>query len=324
MGLVSVDRDWPETARYHANAGWTSKEFIDVYNVEMSLQSDGPEEILKACQFMNPFQTHPKINDAMVLEPRFERHIGLNSFKVEVEYSTEIAQPVNPLSLPAVITGSFTSERIIRLFDFNGKAKMNMAGDFFTEPAPEITSWIRVYKVTKNVPTQIPAWTDDYINCVNSDVVTLKGRDWQPGTVLYIPGDLGADDKGGAGGNVPFLQAAFELHCKVDGWKTKVANVGFREIVPLAGKAPKLGSQLAATWPMGAEGFQEGDEIVGFIKGKSYVSRKITIGTAKEYPAHAWALDKNGRMIPIRTIENMITLEFDDYDKRPFNLLPLT
>jgi len=324
MGLVGYEHDWDEEYRSRQH----TKTPLEFYSVEMSLPTDGGPEIQAAIPWMQDYAPHPrKIPGAYLIEFSAKRVPGLNVFKVQLEYSTDITAQVNPLSIPPVITGAFVADQRVRLVDINRKPKCNTAGDLFDDPPPLVTEYIRVYRVTKNVPTQLPDWVDDYCNCVNSDTITLKGRTWGPGTVLYVPGNLGADDIGGPQQNIAFLSAEFELHCRQDGWKTYIPNRGFYEIVALPALNPLTGSPIDVKGQQGIatiQGQLPDDQIVGVKKGVRYVRRKILVGAAREEPNEPQMIDKNGRAIAIPTLDNIVLIEFDDYDKRPFNgVLPL-
>jgi hypothetical protein len=324
MGLIGWEHDWDEEYRSR-QAAVTA---IDFYSVEMSLETDGGPQIQTAIPFMRDYAPHPrKIPGVYVVEFRSKRIPGLNTFKVELEYNDEITQQVNPLSIPPVITGTKVARQIPRLTDADGKVKCNTAGDLFDDPPPLVTVYDRVYKVVKNIPTKPPDWVDGYINCTNSDSVTLKGRVWEPGTVLYVPGDQGVDDVGGPQQNIPYMPYDFELHCRADGWKDYIPNMGFNEIIPLPANSPLLGTPLDAKSQKGIAtipGQLPDDQVVDFKKGIRYVRRKILIGAAREQPNEKQALDKNGRAIAVPTIDNIVLVPFNDYTPQPFNgVLPL-
>ena len=322
MSFVSIERDWKETVRYRAQNGATSAEPIDFYTVEMSSVDDTPDDILKAVSKLNTYAPHPKIKGAFLIEPAFDRVEGTNLWKVEARYSTEIEQLVNPLGIPPIISTDSVARTIIRLVDAYGKPKCNTAGDIFDDPAPEVEIYDIVYVVAKNLPTQIPDWYDDYANCVNSDGVRLRGRDWEPGELRYVPKPVGEDKKGGPLGNISYCEGAFELHARRGGWKALIPNRGFNELIALP-VASKL-SQLGTTNPGAAIGQLPDDQVVGVRKGKKYVRRKIYIGPTREEPNEAQALDKNGRLIPVPTPDNIVMLEFDDHEPKPFGgVLPL-
>jgi hypothetical protein len=131
---------------------------------------------------------------------------------------------------------------------------------------------------------------------------------------------------GGPLGNIPYCAAQFELHYRETGWITKQPNRGFNEIIEITKanfSAAALLNQLALQG-QSVPGQLPDIAIIGKSKGKYYMRRKITIGSANETPAEPQMLDKNGRLIPVPTIDNIILIDFDDYDKVPFSgVLPL-
>jgi hypothetical protein len=54
-----------------------------------------------------------------------------------------------------------------------------------------------------------------------------------------------------------------------------------------------------------------------------YRLERITIGDPADYPTEPQFLDSNGMLIQNPTPDNILLLEFDDFEERPFNQLPL-
>lgn len=316
MGVVSADIAWEEEARFEQQ----SREWRSQYKVLMSRIDDGPKEMLAGLPRLNPYQPHPKDSDALVSEFFPRRMKGTNFWDLDIRWSTDIDVSSSPLAEPAQIDIQSVSRTIPALFDSSGNAIVNVAGDFYTEPVPERNVTDLVFRVTKNLPINLPDWVLSHPDTVNRDTLKIRGLTCDPGTLYFGGLQIGPEQNvPGAtdtistlnGKSIPFCTATFELNYRSIGWTLLVPNWGYFQLVPVkAQKAQKI--EVAGGKPLRIKK-------IPF----HYTRQRITVGPIGDYPPHPVFLDSNGAAIINPTIDQIISLEYDLHDKQTFQLLPL-
>jgi hypothetical protein len=222
---------------------------------------------------------------------------------------------------PAQIEIQSVKRMIPALLDADGNAIVNVAGDLFTDPAPERQITDQVIRVTKNIPLNLPAWTDELPDCVNSDTLIIRGRPRAPGTLYFGEISIGAEQNvPGAtdtistlnGKTIPFTTVSYELHYRRQGWTLVVPNWGYFQLVPVkAQKGKKIEVPGKKPLRLKAIPFQ-------------YTRQRITVGPIGDYPPHPVFLDANGAAIINPTFDQIVTLEFDLHEKKAFSQLSQT
>jgi hypothetical protein len=235
-----------------------------------------------------------------------------------VTYSTDVNIADNPLNEPAKITIKGQRREVVWFYDAKGRPKLNTAGDLIGDPAPTRIVTDLIFNVEKNMALKLEAWILDYLDTVNSDAVRLRGLTCKPGTLLFA-GEIDVGDEqntsgqqGGGQKLVPFTVVKFQLLYRADGWTTIVPNRGFNQVVPLKNQTvpPAASGDFQAPKPSKQPKFK-------------YTIERILVGDPKDYPTEPQFLDSNGMLIENPTPDNILLLEFDDFEERAFNQLPL-
>ncbi len=319
MSLLSCDLKWEEEARIEQ----TRREWRAIYSALLSNIADGPREILMGAPYLAPYQPHPKDSAALIAEFWPKRIVGTNFWDVELRYSTDVDIVANPLAMSPVITIDSVKRELPALFDSNGNPIINLAGDFYTDPQSTKTVTDLVFKVSKNVPLNLPAWITAYPDCVNSDAVTIRGLTCPPGTLYFGALSVGAEENisGTATSTstlvqgTPYTTVSFELDFRRDGWTILLPNWGYFQLVP---RRKTNGS--SAVVANDKTGKKQTIRTRGVPAG--YDRQRIIING--DYPPHPQFLDAQGALILNPTFDQIITLEYDLHDKLPFGgVLPL-
>jgi hypothetical protein len=322
MGVLSCEPTWEEEARFEQ----TSREWREWYTVYCASATDGPREIFMGRPGLTPYSPHPQDPQALVAEwfpHRLER--GTNVWLLELRYSTEVDVTQNPLSMPPVITIESQIREVPTLVDANNNPITNTAGFLMTDPPPTRKLVDKIFKCQKNVPLNLPDWTDTHPGTVNTDSVTIRGRTYDPGTLWFAAIGIGEEQNvPGSTDTIstlranPYTSVDFELWWRRDGWVELYPNRGWYELVPKTG--PKKFSNVEI----------EGGTIKAqnvraqFRKLPPYQVRRCLVGPLQEFPPEPVYLDVNGQMIVNPTPADVILIAYDGYDKQTFTgVLPL-
>lgn len=324
MSLLACDLAWEEEARTTT----TGSERIAWYKAICSSAFDSDKTILLGAHSVSPpapivpFDQDPIFPARLVVECFPKRISGSSFFDVQVTYSTDVPFDLNPLSTPAEVTVDFQGRDIIALFDVNGNPKVNTAGDLLGDPAPTKETYDVLFNVSKNMPVDGNAWVLQYVDTVSNDDVRLKGFTLPAGTLRFIPRGIGKDENTQAFGigvkNIPFVNVNFTLAYRAVGWTNIVPNRGFNQLLPFGRPLPSNIVNNAASVATRNALKQRYKP----PKGK-FVKMPILIGSPPSPATEPQWLDANGLAIPYPLPGNVLLLEWDDYDKKPYNQLPL-
>lgn len=319
--LVSCDLAWEEEARVTT----TGSERIAWYKAFCSSVYDADREILLGAHAISPrapivpYDSDP-LNPARLVAECYPRRIsGSTWFDVQVTYSSDVTIEQNPLNEPAAITIKGQRREVVSLFDSNGLPKMNTAGDLLGDPVPTKPVTDLIISVSKNVSLSLPAWILDYVDTVNSDTVRIRGLIFPPGTLCFagdvdVGEELNTESINNGVRQIPYTTVGFQLHYRAEGWTTLIPNRGFYQLVPRSATAAQVVTAAFKTkkpMPLSLPKFP-------------YDRQRILVGTTPpDYPDEPQFLDPNGAFIENPTPDQIVVLEFDDYDKLPFGQLPL-
>lgn len=210
----------------------------------------------------------------------------------------------NPLERRAKINVKTTNIAVPFLMDVKGKPRCNTAGEPFANSTTTVPG--RVFSVVKNLPNY-PNWLlDNYSRSTNSDVVTIRGKRCERGT-LHLDAISIGDEETDQG--VLYYEVGFELHHNPLGWKRRDLNRGFYEL------ETKLRTVFDARGNITK-------------KEKRYELKKIKLDDGEVPTEPQWLdakgrwikpLDGSGRIDP----SQIIILEFDEWYELPYSRLPL-
>jgi hypothetical protein len=195
---------------------------------------------------------------------RFEWEIKATATAIKLEEWKE-----NPLSRPAVITGSGTTLQQPTNFDYKGRPICSQAGELFSgvmEERPQL-----VFHVEKNVGKEMPE-LEDMLGAFNEDAVTIRGRARAQGTLKFTNlnyGNFTTENR------VRFMVLSFDLVWDHQTHQVRRWNRGTLELFETDVTDEKTGK-----------------------KKKAFVQRPILTATSpKKYVDEAVFLDAKGKVI---------------------------
>ncbi len=322
MGLLSCDLDYEEDARIEQ----TRREWRAFYKVLMSNVNDGPREILNALPKLQPYQPHPKDPAALVAEFWPQRIRGTNFHDLQVRYSTDVDVEQNPIGLPAQIEIDSVTRMIPALFDSDGNPIVNTAGDFFTDPPIERMTTDLVIKISKNVPLALPDWPFTFPDSVNQDAVTIRGRQFDPGTLYFGAVRIGIEQNIPGSTNsvstlikgTPYTTIEFELNYRRQGWTMLIPNWGYFQLVPQSNsKTKEISAKRAQSLARSGNSRALYKPIMPTMTGVT--KQRIVIGPIGDYPERPVFLDIYGQAITNPTFDNIIVIGANLVPQLQFN-----
>mgnify|MGYP003336849198 FL=1 len=137
-------------------------------------------------------------------------------------YDTQVAYEINPLNDPADIQWDGDNFEEIAVFDRNGQACLNSAGDPLQDLFRERSR--RIVTVIKNVAT-VPSWIITNEDAVNSSSFTVDGFSVPTGKAKLSAPRLGRwESRNG----YTFRQMTMVFKLNKDGWASQPLDAGFR------------------------------------------------------------------------------------------------
>lgn len=139
-------------------------------------------------------------------------------------FSDKFDRAENPLNDPVRVrwVGRTFSRPLI--YDANGDAIVNSAGDPF-DPPPERDFSRRVAQISANVAA-VPSYLDTYEDAINSDSVTLDGKSFAAGTLKC--GQLQISEWKERN-STAYREISLEIETSREGWNLELLDAGFRE-----------------------------------------------------------------------------------------------
>lgn len=176
-------------------------------------------------------QPHPDDPIARVKEfrpvqiPGLDRH-GHVRFEIEVRWSSDVPEPVNPSTAAADIEWSTTEITRVVTIDTTGRPVVNTAGSLLTDLQEELSLW--VVDVAKPI-TAMPGWLTHYANAVNSDTFKIDGFTAPPRTMKLKQIRLGRWQDSEEF-KVRFRELRYQLYYTRETWDRRILNRGLYEI----------------------------------------------------------------------------------------------
>ena len=179
MSIVSVDQIGPGRT---ATAKLNGRREVRTHTQPYRVVTDNPNDTSYEIQAAFPPIGSPHIDDPyafLVSKDPVADSKGKMLWIVPLVYSTERPRSENPCNDPTDIEWDTDTAMEPYLFDSDGQAMLNSAGDHYGEALKgENAYWTVV--CTSNQPF-IPSWIDDYKNAINNDNCSIDGRYFQPG-----------------------------------------------------------------------------------------------------------------------------------------------
>lgn len=262
------------------------RSYTRAFKLETTDKTDGPFAIGSTSGLPRIGSVHPEDSGAWCTTLRVDNFAPYKGWRVTAEYSSEMELAENPTNDPALIRWDSEQFQKPAIFDYNGEAIVNSAGDPF-DPPNMMDDSRRVVTVTKNLAS-VPAWILTYQDAINSGPFTIDGVSVATG--LAKMQRVAVSERQTRNGT-SFRTVDFTIHLQKNGWKLEPLDAGFRER-EATGTPPEL--------------------------------KNIKNPNDDELPGAPVPLDGSGRQLADPTPANCVFLDFDVYEPKDFSILPLT
>lgn len=222
MALTFLGEDPGSRTITHAAGEITARR---VLQWESNSQSDTEVTVLTDGNCPNVGSTHPRVSGLYLVSRTASNSNPWKGWTVELSYSSKVEMAEDPLNDPVRI--SWGTEQFQRplVFDKDGDAVVNSAGDPF-DPPPMIDDSRRTVTIRKNVAT-VPTYISSYQDTVNSDQFAIDGFTVAIGkakiqtiSVSEVQTRNGTD----------YREVTITMHIQKNGWNVEPLDAGFREI----------------------------------------------------------------------------------------------
>lgn len=142
---------------------------------------------------------------------------------VTAEYSSEFELSTTPTSDPAIISWNTEQFQKPAIWDLNGDAIVNSAGDLF-DPPNMMDDSRRIVTIQKNLAA-VPSWILDYQDAVNSDSFSVDGFSIGVGKAKMQSVAVAPKE---SRNSISFYPVTFTICLQRDGWKLEPLDCGFR------------------------------------------------------------------------------------------------
>lgn len=265
----------------------------------------------------HPTETEARCTSVIVRR----RTPGNRLFDVTCTYSNKFERPEekNPLDRRAKIRMRTQFFEVPAREDARGRPVQTTAGEPFDGYVRRIAG--RTISIQKNVSTW-PEWINTYATAISSDTVRIRGRTYPRHTLRMGIVDLGDED---FENSVRFFSLAYELEYNPLTWLAPRLNRSLHELVDgfeaeVDGKLKWVRAQKDAagaiiTPPNGLPPDPPPQPAQRLLPIEDDEGQPVTT---------PYWLDAEGRAIRRPTPDDVIVLDFRDYDELPFSRLPLT
>ena len=212
------------TARNSKGARTYTRKFRVISNDK----NDGPFEVGSTSGLPIIGNAHPEDANAFCVDLVPENTEPYAGWTVTATYSDERVINTDPTIDAAEISWGSEQFQKVAVFDRDGNAIVNSAGDLFDPPAMMDDSR-RVVTVTKNLAT-VPAWILDYQDAVNSDAFTVDGVSIAVGKAKMQSVTVSPKQRRN---NTVFRHVNFTIHLQRDGWALDILDAGYNRKDPL-------------------------------------------------------------------------------------------
>lgn len=226
MSVVLASKIWDNREGSDGDNG--VRTYTQVWRVQTDNKWDDAATVLSSTGAGIPFRgmLHPTDNAAYCRSVR-ARNEGASPFwwTVTANYSTEREINDSPLDDPAEISWDGEQYQEVVVYDTNGKAVLNSAGDPF-DPPPMRDRTRRTVDIRFNLAA-VPTWILDYEDAVNSAAIYIDGlpvaaKAAKCGPVRVSPWKERND--------IRYREINLTIHLNKDLWRLQVLDQGFRTI----------------------------------------------------------------------------------------------
>lgn len=194
------------------------------FSLNTSSELDGPYAVGSHPSLPKVGSAHYEDSGAWCRSLRVARATAKDKFNwiVTASYDSSFELTENPLSQPAQISWDGENFEEVAVFDRDGKAVLNSAGDPFENLFRERTR--RVVSVVKNVAA-VPDWILNSEDAVNSALFLLDGFSIPVGKAKLAAPRLGPWQ---SRNNTRYREMTMVIKLNKDGWAAQPLDAGFR------------------------------------------------------------------------------------------------
>lgn len=201
-----------------------TRTYTRVFKLETSEKTEGVYAVGSAAGLPLIGSPHPEDPFAYCVSLTPECNNPWKGWIATAEYSSAIELSENPHLDPVQITWSTEQYQEVAYKDRNGKAILNSAGDYFTDPPPMRDRSRPIVTVEKNMTT-VPSWILSVADKVNTASFGLDGVTIGAGLAKVQRVTVGPKEtRNGA----PFRRVSLEIHLNADGWALEPLDAGYR------------------------------------------------------------------------------------------------
>ena len=196
--------------------------YTRAFTLVTTSQSEGPHLVGSHPSLPRIGSPHPEDFGAWCVELSVENSDPWKGWTVTASYDSTVELNENPLFEPASIEWDGETFEETAIYDRDGNAVLNSAGDPFLDVFRERTR--RVVSVMKNI-SQVPTWIITAEDAVNSAAFQLDGFTIPAGLARLGAPRLGKWQKRNG---ITYREMSMSIRLRKDGWNLEPLDAGFR------------------------------------------------------------------------------------------------
>lgn len=199
--------------------------YTRVFKLEASDRNDGPYAVGSASGLPLIGSLHNEDLTAWCVSLTPTNNNPWKGWIVTAEYSSAVETFENPHQDPAEISWSTEQYQVVASKDRLGRAILNSAGDYFSDPPPMRDESRRIVTIEKNM-SFVPTWILDTENAVNSAAFVVDGFAVAAGLAKIQRVSVGKKEYRN---NTMFRRVTIEMHLQKNGWDLEILDAGMRQ-----------------------------------------------------------------------------------------------
>lgn len=200
------------------------RSYSRAFRLTTSVRSEGPFAVGSHASLPVIGSVHPEDSSAWCTTLQVDNTEDWKGWTVTATYSSERELSETPTNDPAEITWSSEQFQRPAVFDKDGNAIVNSAGDPF-DPPNMMDDSRRVITIQKNLAV-VPTWILTYQDAVNSDSFTVDGVTIGIGLAKVQSVSVGPLQRRNG---TSFRTVTLIIHLQKNGWLLEPLDAGFRE-----------------------------------------------------------------------------------------------